>query len=264
MSDSREQKENALFIPIIGETFNGHDFIDQAIDNGAVCAIWDRTVEIPRHTPASFVFFMVKDTTEALQQLAKSYRKQVNPIVIGITGSNGKTTTKDLVNAVLQQKRKTHATKGNYNNHIGLPLTILQMDPDTEIAVLEMGMNDFGEIDLLTNIALPNYAIITNIGESHIEYLGSREGIAKAKLEIQNGLQRDGKLLLDGDEILLQSLVDEKNIVTCGFSKENTVSITDVQLKRQETVFKIDEKQYTVPLLGRHHAKNASFAVAIA
>lgn len=264
ITDSRDVKKNALFIPIVGDTFNGHDFIDQAIENGAIATLWDEKEKVPSNVPSSFVFFFVSDTLKAMQQLANNYRNDVDPIVIGITGSNGKTTTKDLVKSIFQTERKTHATKGNFNNHIGLPITILNMPRDTEILVVEMGMNNFGEIDLLTNIAQPNYAIITNIGESHIEHLGSREGIAKAKLEIRNGLKQNGYLIIDGDEPLLKSLHNDKNIITCGFDKINDVRITNVQFHEQSSLFQINNEVYTVPLLGKHHAKNATLAIAIA
>jgi len=264
VTDSRKKAKNSLFVPIIGDTFNGHDFIHQAIEHGAIAALWDETIPVPNDVPESFVFFFVKDTTNGLQQLAKEYRDKVNPIVVGITGSNGKTTTKDLVKAVVQTTKKTHATEGNFNNHIGLPLTILQMKKDTEVLVLEMGMNHFGEIDVLTKIAQPNYAIITNIGESHIEHLGSRSGISRAKLEIKNGLQSDGYLLVDGDEALLHHLREEKYVITCGFNQINDVRINKVYLHAQTTTFEVNGQKYTIPLLGKHHAKNAAFAVEVA
>lgn len=263
MTDSRERVDNGLFIPIIGERFDAHQFIEQAIENGAVAALWDRKKEIPSTIPESFVFFFVDDTVQALQQLAKKYRQDVNPIVIGITGSNGKTTTKDLVSSVLATKYRTHRTVGNFNNEIGMPLTILQMKDDTEVLVVEMGMSDFGEIDRLTNIAQPDYAIITNIGESHIEHLGSREGIAKAKLEITNGLKRDGKLLIDGDEKLLDICKEKENVISIGFNENLTVTITNVQFIKQMTTFEVNGKHYEIPLLGAHHAKNATFAITI-
>lgn len=264
MTDSRDEKKHALFIPIVGDTFNGHDFIDQAIQKGAIAALWDEKEKLPSNVPASFVFFFVSDTLKAMQELANIYRNDVDPIVIGITGSNGKTTTKDLVKSIFNMERKTHATKGNFNNHIGLPITILAMPRDTEVLVVEMGMNGFGEIDLLTKIAQPNFAIITNIGESHIEHLESREGIAKAKLEIKNGLKQDGYLIIDGDESLLKSLSSEKNVITCGFAKTNKVNISDIQIHQQLTSFKVNNDDYSVPLLGKHHAKNATLAIVIA
>ena len=263
-TDSRKKTTNSLFIPIIGDTFDGHDFIHQAIAQGAVAALWNRKVTIPDDIPETFIFFFVDDTVQALQAVAKAYLKKIDPIVIGITGSNGKTTTKDLIKAVLATKRKTHATKGNFNNHIGLPLTILQMETDTEIAVLEMGMNDFHEIESLTNIAQPDYAIITNIGESHIEHLGSREGIAKAKLEIRSGIQADGLLFIDGDEKLFDHLSKEPYVRTCGFQLANDAIITNIHLHEQKTTFKLNKEKYTIPLLGKHHAKNATFAILIA
>src|SRR5690625_1944561 len=168
-TDSRKEIYNGLFIPIIGERFDGHAFIDDAIAHGSVAAIWDESKPIPEHLPESFALYVVKDTTEALQKLAQSYRLLVNPTVIGITGSNGKTTTKDIVASLLKTKYSIHYTKGNFNNHIGLPLTILRMKRNTDILIVEMGMNAFHEISLLTNIAKPDYAVITNIGESHIE-----------------------------------------------------------------------------------------------
>lgn len=264
-SDSRLAMDQALFVPIVGDNFDGHAYIEKAIEQGAVATLWDKSKSIPEDLSADFVFFLVADTTLALQQLAQYYREKINPIVIGITGSNGKTTTKDLLNAVLRTKYKTHATKGNFNNHLGLPFTILQMEQDTEILILEMGMSAFKEIDVLTKIGQPNYAIITNIGESHIEHLGSVEGIAQAKLEIMNGLQQDGKLIIDGDEALLNQVKSNRNVICCGFQNENDVVISDIALKVYETIFTIDEKEtFTVPLLGRHHAKNASYVIAIA
>lgn len=264
-SDSRLVMDQALFVPIVGDNFDGHAYIEKAIEQGAVATLWDKSKSIPENISADIVFFLVADTTLALQQLARYYRDKINPIVIGITGSNGKTTTKDILNAVLRTKYKTHATKGNFNNHLGLPFTILQMEQDTEVLILEMGMSAFKEIDVLTKIAQPNYAIITNIGESHIEHLGSVEGIAQAKLEIMNGLQEDGKLIIDGDESLLNQVKSNRNVICCGFQKENDVVISDIALKVYETFFTIDEKEnFTVPLLGRHHAKNASYVIAIA
>lgn len=264
MTDSRQVQGNSLFIPIIGERFNGHDFIKQAIENGAIAAIWDKEIAIPEDVPETMTFFLVEDTLQAMQLFAKAYRQSVQPIVIGITGSNGKTTTKDLVSAVVQQKYHTHATKGNFNNDIGLPLTILSMPRKTEVLILEMGMNHFHEIERLTYIAEPNYAIITNIGESHIEFLGSREGIAKAKLEIKEGLQQDGALIIDGDEALLDHVKQEEYVVSCGYSNNNDIVLSNIKLENQRTYFTYQQDTYHVPLLGKHHAKNACFAIWIA
>jgi len=263
-TDSRKEGSNTLFIPIVGENFDAHDFAKQAINNGAVAILWNKNKKKPDFTAEDFPIFFVNDTLKALQDLAVKYHQDVNPITIGITGSNGKTTTKDLTAAIVQTSYRTHYTKGNFNNHIGLPLTILSMDRDTEVLILEMGMSNFGEIDLLSRIAKPDYAIITNIGESHIEFLGSREGIAKAKLEIVNGLKDEGILIIDGDEPLLNNLPIQNKIVKNGFGKNNDTIISNVVIKPEGTEFNLsDGFTYFVPLFGSHHAKNASFALTI-
>ncbi|MFU0790857.1 MAG: UDP-N-acetylmuramoyl-tripeptide--D-alanyl-D- alanine ligase [Virgibacillus proomii] len=263
-TDSRETMTNGLFVPIIGERFDGHEFVDQAIANGAVAVIWGKEKKLPETIPEHITVFKVDNTLTALQTVASEYRKLVGPIVIGITGSNGKTTTKDMVAAILKTTYKTHCTAGNFNNHIGLPLTILSMPKDTEALVVEMGMSHSGEIQLLSTIAKPDYAIITNIGESHIEFLGSRENIAKAKLEILAGLSKTGTLVIDGDEPLLSHLHHHDYVKTCGFTAGNDTQITSTVLKQEQTVFQIlDGTTYTIPFLGSHHAKNAALAITI-
>ncbi len=265
MTDSRQQHDHALFIPIIGENFDAHKFIEQAKAKGAIATLWDKQHPVPEELLTEMTFYVVEDTLKALQTLAYAYRKKVNPFVIGITGSNGKTTTKDMLYAVLKQQYRTHATKGNFNNDIGLPLTILQMEAETEVLILEMGMNDFGEIDLLTKIAEPNYAIITNVGESHIEHLGSREGIAQAKAEIINGLLDNGLLIRDGDEPLLDSYNNNEHVIRCGYQGTNDVILSEVRISTEGTTFSLNNKEtYTIPLLGKHHALNASYAITLA
>lgn len=265
-TDSREKKPNSLFIPIVGERFNGHDFLEDAIAQGAVATLWDRRYKVPVELQEKCLFFYVDDTLTALHRLAKDYRNRVNPIVIGITGSNGKTTTKDFVASALKATYRTHKTAGNFNNEIGLPLTILSMPRDTEVLVLEMGMSNFGEINRLSQIARPDYAIITNIGESHIEFLGSRDGIAKAKLEIVNGMGPEGRLLIDGDEELLRSHSFPQDIIALSFQKEGQGirKISNAQVSLEETRFVYGERSYTIPLTGAHHAKNAAYAIEVA
>lgn len=263
-TDSRVETTNALFIPLVGDQFDGHDHVKQAIDQGAVAMFWHKDKELPMFIPTDFPVFFVADTLLALQQLATYYRKKINPIVVGITGSNGKTTTKDLVASILKTTYQTHATKGNFNNHIGLPLTILAMSKHTEVLILEMGMSDFKEIERLSEIARPDYAIITNIGESHIEFLGSRQGIANAKLEIMHGLKDNGMMFIDGDEQLLLPLHQMENIVTCGYKENNNQLITNVEMSHHTTTFTLrGNSRYSVPLLGWHHALNATYAIAL-
>ncbi|MFP7494183.1 UDP-N-acetylmuramoyl-tripeptide--D-alanyl-D-alanine ligase [Terribacillus saccharophilus] len=261
-TDSRKNAPDSLFVPIRGERFDAHAFIEQAIAQGAVASLWDKSIPVPE-AAASIVLFLVDDTLQALQRLAQAHREAVDPIVVGITGSNGKTTTKDLVTSVLKEKYDVLATKGNLNNHIGLPLTILSMRPSCEVLVLEMGMSNFGEIELLSHIAQPDYAIITNIGESHIEFLGSREGIAKAKSEITAGLAKDGMLIIDGDESLLAAHHSKKTTITCGFEAHNDQLLTIEKTRESTTVFSVNGENYTFSLLGAHNVRNAGYAIVL-
>lgn len=201
-TDSRSIAPDQLFVPLAGDRFDGHAYIDKAVESGAAAALWNRDVELPAHI--AIPLLLVDDTLAALQRLAAGYLASWSPRVIGVTGSNGKTTTKDLIAAAAGTVFKTAKTEGNFNNHIGLPLTILRADRQTEVLVLEMGMSGFGEIALLTRIARPDIAVITNIGESHLLQLGSRRGIAQAKLEIAQGLKAGGTLIYNGDEPLLR------------------------------------------------------------
>lgn len=261
-TDSRVLEINSLFIPLTGDRFDGHDHVNEAIKKGAKAIIWDSKKPVG-DIPADVSIFFVADTLNALQLLAAEYRKLINPQVIGITGSNGKTTTKDLLEATLHKTYITTATKGNFNNHIGLPLTILNMKNNTEVLILEMGMSNFGEIELLSEIARPDIAIITNIGESHIEHLGSREGIKQAKLEIVKPMTKDAVLIIDGDEPLLEDTGFKGNIITCGFSDTNQQIISNIKLTPDSTTFYVNDTFYKIPLLGKHHAKNATFVIAV-
>lgn len=264
-TDSRKKIKNGLFVPIGGDRFDGHQFLHQAIENGAVAALWQSDKEKPENVSSDFPVFLVNDTVEGLQRLAEFHLQAVDPIVVAVTGSNGKTTTKDIVADVLKKKFRTHKTAGNLNNHIGLPMTIFEMEADCEAVVLEMGMNHFGEISVLSKLAKPDLAIITNIGESHIENLGNREGIAQAKMEILDGLKSDGKVIYDGDEPLLGQLKLQPSI-SCGFGVKNDYAITNVQHLDEGVRFSLNKKdtQYEIPILGAHNVKNASFAIAAA
>lgn len=264
-TDTRNNLKSGLFVPLKGESFDAHDFIMDAIEKGAVAALWEKDHPLPKSLPKGFPLFFVENTLEALQYLAKQYLNKVTPIVIGVTGSNGKTTTKDLIGSVLATTFKTHRTAGNYNNHIGLPLTILSMPNDTEALVLEMGMSQFGEIELLSRLAEPDFAVITNIGESHIENLGSRNGIARAKMEIMAGMKDDGVVVFDGDELLLKEIHSRPNSISCGFGEDNNLLIEHIKMHSDYTTFTIGNKsEYKLGMLGNHNAKNACYAISIA
>ncbi|WP_353096988.1 UDP-N-acetylmuramoyl-tripeptide--D-alanyl-D-alanine ligase [Tissierella praeacuta] len=267
-TDSRSISSGQLFIPLVGENFNGHDFITMAMGKGAVASLWNKSEPIPN---SDFPFIFVDDTTAALQQLAKSYREELNTKVIGITGSNGKTSTKDILASLLKTQYKTHKTIGNFNNYIGLPLTILSMDEDTEMAVLEMGMDNFGQIELLTSIAKPDAAVITNIGEAHLEGLKTRENIAKAKLEILKGLKPHNLFLYYGDDSMLKKEVDnvaaDYEVKTFGTEKSNDYQPKVIFINETGDSFFLKEPvspEFFLPMLGEHQVLNATAAIAVA
>ncbi|WP_414045698.1 UDP-N-acetylmuramoyl-tripeptide--D-alanyl-D-alanine ligase [Macrococcus equi] len=257
--DSRRISEGVLFIPFKGENVDGHQYVAQALESGASAALWQRDVKAPQGLP----LVIVDDTLAALQAIGKAYLEEVNPKVIAITGSNGKTSTKDMVEAVLAPEFKVKKTQGNYNNEIGLPLTLCQLDEDTEISILEMGMSGFHEIEFLSNLVTPDIAAITNIGESHMRDLGSRAGIAQAKFEITTGL--NGPLFYDGDEPLLNDLVANGSgeFNSIGFNEHNDFYIHDLQAFEQSITFKVGDDTFSVPTLGAHNARNATIAIAI-
>lgn len=259
--DTRKVVENSLFVPLKGAR-DGHDFIDQAIENGALLVFSEKAL------PDSIPYIKVDDTLSALQKLSQYYLKKIGPKVVGITGSNGKTTTKDMTAAVLSQQFKTYKTQGNYNNHIGLPYTVLSMPDDTEMLVLEMGMDHKGEIEVLSNIATPDIAAITLIGESHIEYLGSRQGIAEAKMEITSGLQDDGLLIIPNDEPLLKRLIVDvpQKVESFGINTEATLSATIVSESKNDTQFVTNlfgDDIFSIPVLGGYNVKNALISLLV-
>lgn len=258
--DSRLIESGGLFVPLAG-THDGHEFVEAAIANGAIATFWSHDLKT---APAEITVIPVPDTKLALQKLAQYYKEKVAPKVVGITGSNGKTTTKDMTAAVLAQKFKTYKTQGNYNNDIGMPYTILHMPEDCEMLVLEMGMDHAGEITVLSQLAHPDAAAITLIGEAHIEQLGSRQGIAKAKMEIVKGLAKNGLLLIPEDEPLLMPFIPSltQTVQTFGFEK-GTISATIVGAEKDRTLFRIADKTYEIPVLGSYNVKNALIAYGL-
>ncbi len=235
-TDTRKITKGCVFIALRGDKFDGHDFAKQAIELGATAVITEKPVEGVR-------CIIVDNTKKALADLAGYYRSRFNPVLVGITGSVGKTTTKEMTALVLSGKYMTLKTEGNFNNEIGLPHTLLKLSSEHEAAVIEMGMSDFGEISLLSQISRPSIAVITNIGYSHIENLGSREGILKAKLEILDGTSHDAPLILNGDDDMLSKLKDELNrdIVYYGIENPNVdVRATEIETNDGITTFVIN------------------------
>lgn len=269
-TDTRTIQPGSLFVPLIGENFDGHAYAAEAFDRGAAAVLWQDDRPNP---PEGMPLIRVRDTLAALQQLAKAYRKQLPVRIVGITGSNGKTTTKDLVAAVLGTTYNVHKTKGNLNNHIGLPLTLLQLEEDTEFAVVEMGMSGRGEIELLSKLAAPEAAIITMIGESHMLQLGSREEIARAKVEIVSGMPAGGLFVFNGDEPLIESALAERSLpeglrsIRFGSGEANDIYPAQVRMDADGSYFTVNQPDFPelyVPLLGRHNVINALAAVAVA
>lgn len=258
--DSRKIEKGGLFVPLKGAR-DGHEFIQQAMDNGAVATFW--SLEASK-APSGIRVILVDDPLKAMQDLAKYYLAKVGAEVVAITGSNGKTTTKDLTASVLAQKYQTYKTQGNYNNNIGLPYTILHMPMDTEKIVLEMGMDHAREITELSLIARPKVAAITMIGEAHIENLGSRAGIAQAKMEIVDGLREDGLLIIPEEEPLLKPLTESLT------QKIETFGLNTGQLQAEVTSeekaaihFIVNDESFMIPLPGSYNVTNALIAYAV-
>lgn len=264
--DTREVKEGSTFIAIVGENFDGNNFANQAFENGAKTCIVSK--EIEKIDGKNII--LVENTVKAIQQIAAYKREKSNIPLVAVTGSVGKTSTKDLIASVLNQKFKVLKTKGNMNNDIGLPMTILNLK-DEEIMVIEMGMNHFGEISLLTSIAKPNLAVITNIGTAHIGNLGSRENILKAKLEILEGLQGDSIVINNDNDLLSKWNKEDKkyNKITYGIENDSIYQAKKIVAYTDKSVYTLksnDEgngNEIIVPVGGEHFVLNSLCAIAV-
>ena len=265
--DTRTIRQGDLFVPFRGEQANGHKFVLQAFEKGAGASLWQKDEPNP---PKDVPLLFVDDPEQALQQMARAYRAEHKATFIGITGSNGKTSTKDILAGTLAPFFKVQKTIGNFNNQLGLPITLLQLDEDTEVAVLEMGMSGFGEIEFLTKLARPHITVITNIGEAHMQDLGSRAGIAKAKFEIIQGMQHNGVLYYDGDEPLLRELVaKEQNLNAQAFGLEpgDLLYADNIEATASGSSFTTHgaiEGDFFISVLGKHQVKNTLIAMLIA
>lgn len=260
--DARELRPGALFVPLAGNR-DGHDFIEQAQANGAVATFW---ASDHANQPTDFPILVVKDPLIAYQQLAMHYLRKINPKVVAITGSNGKTTTKDMTAAVLGSQYNIHKTQANFNNEIGVPQTILSMEANTEILVVEMGMDRPGQLHALSEIVMPDVTAITMIGEAHIEFFKTRDKIADAKMEITDFLNEDGLLIYDGDEPLLNERVGDLDIETFGGSTTNTLYPLQVRAGETSTTFKLNEwpeMTFEIPMMGAYNVNNALIALLI-
>lgn len=263
-SDSRRVRPGDLFVAIKGEKADGHDFVAMAASLGAKAALVARPVEAPIPT------ILVADTIRAYGDLAAAYREHAGITVIGITGSVGKTTTKEMIASVLSRDFKLYKSEGNHNNEIGLPMTVMNMPEDTELLVAELGTNHPGEIAYLSAIAQPDYAVITNIGIAHIEYLGSREGILREKLDILRSSLKNTVGIFNGDEPLLWNVRDKGTHKKYYFGIDNPscdVVASGIQELDDGMRFHVSgfhhEFELFVPALGRHMVYNALAAATV-
>ncbi|MCR5481831.1 MAG: UDP-N-acetylmuramoyl-tripeptide--D-alanyl-D-alanine ligase [Clostridia bacterium] len=271
-TDSREAKEGDIFFALIGENRDAHKYAEGALQNGCTSFVMsDEAAAAALIEKAPDVdILMTQDTTRALQLLAKWYIGTFDGLkVIGVTGSNGKTSTKDMLYYICSEKYKTVCNRGNLNNHIGMPLTILSMDEGTEVAVLEMGMSAFGEIHTLVDIARPQIGLITNIGISHMEYLGSREGILKAKMEITDFFDENCVLIVNGGNDLLtpENTKGNYKLISVGEKGKQDLRISDIDDMGEEGIkFKLEHnlvmQMFELSVPGVHNASNAALAVA--
>ena len=251
-TDTRKIRKNTIFFALKGENFNGNVYAEEALNKGAKYAIVD---EIEYQANDNII--VVENVLKTLQELASYHRKQLNIPIIALTGSNGKTTTKELINVVLKQKFKTTATKGNLNNHIGVPLTLLSMTPDTEIGIVEMGANHHKEIEFLSKIAAPDYGYITNFGKAHIEGFGSIEGVIEAKSELYEFLIRNnGNIFVNPkDEIQISKTRNSNKIL---FSEGINFLSADPFVCLNYEEFKIQSN-----LIGSYNFNNIAIAITI-
>lgn len=264
-TDSRKVEEGCLFVPIVGERVDAHKFIPDVMEKGALVTLSERTLE-----NAGFPYIQVESTLQAVKDIAEFYLEQLQIPVVGITGSVGKTSTKEVIASVLKEKYCTLKTQGNFNNELGLPLTVFRLREEHEIAVLEMGISFFGEMSRLAKVAKPETCVITNIGTCHLENLGDRDGVLKAKTEIFAFLKPGGNIILNGDDDKLSTVKEYNGIrpVYFGFREDYPVyadQIVSRGLKGMSCRIHLYGEAFdvTVPMPGRHMVYNALAAAAV-
>ena len=269
ITDSRKIEPGCIFLALKGERFNGNTFASEALEKGAICVVLDEQEFVVNEN-----CFLVKDSLRFLQELARHHRRQFSIPVIAITGSNGKTTTKELLAAVMKSTYTIHYTKGNFNNHIGVPLTLLAIPPQTEVAIIEMGANHKGEIKALCEIAEPTHGVITNIGKAHLEGFGGLEGVKKGKSELYSYLaNNNGVAFINRDEPFLEELADPlKHKIFYVESQSPDVFVADLEIKLIKTQpflvgeFLSDSNSkisVTSALVGKYNFGNMMTAIAL-
>lgn len=251
--DSRQIKTGDLFLPLQGAR-DGHEFIDTAFANGAVATFSEKNIT------SDYPYILVVDCLKAFQDLAQYYLEKMRVDVIAVTGSNGKTTTKDMIATILATTYKTYKTQGNYNNEIGLPYTVLHMPDDTEKIVLEMGQDHLGDIALLSNLTHPHIAVVTLIGEAHLEFFGSREKIAEGKMQITQGMDGHGILIAPADKIINSFLPEKQKVIR--FGADEDIFVTELEEYKNYLNFKTNflDNEIKLPVTGKYNATNAMIA----
>lgn len=251
--DSRQIKTGDLFLPLQGAR-DGHEFIDTAFANGAVATFSEKNIT------SDYPYILVVDCLKAFQDLAQYYLEKMRVDVIAVTGSNGKTTTKDMIATILATTYKTYKTQGNYNNEIGLPYTVLHMPDDTEKIVLEMGQDHLGDIALLSNLTHPHIAVVTLIGEAHLEFFGNREKIAQGKMQITQGMDGHGILIAPADKIINSFLPEKQKVIR--FGADEDIFVTELEEHKNYLNFKTNflDNEIKLPVTGKYNATNAMIA----
>ena len=267
--DSRKANKDNAFVAIIGENLDGHNFINSAINQGCKTIIKNENSNVDIENKEINVI-EVEDTQIALGDIAKFYKEKFKIPFIAVTGSVGKTTTRDMVHSTISARYNALKNVGNLNNHFGVPLTLFNLNKEHEAAVIEMGMSNFGEIEYLANMVQPQIGIISNVGYSHVEYLGSREGIFKAKMEVTANFDSNSLLIINGDDDCLKTLKDKDlvyQLKTFGFEKNNDIYCEDYKMTDDSTTFTavIDGKQeeFFIPTVGEHNIYNAMAAILV-
>ena len=263
--DSRAVKDGSLFLAIKGERVDGHDFIEKCYDSGALCAICEKAPENLKKP-----YILVDSTLNAVKDIAKAYREKFDIPVVGVSGSVGKTSTKEMLYAVLSQRFKTHKTQGNLNNELGVPLTILSMPEDTEAAVIEMGISDFGEMTRLARVAQPTICVLTIIGCCHLENLGDRDGVLRAKTEMFIHARDGAAFILNGDDDKLSTVesVQGRRPIFFGLDRKNDCFAENIKNNGEGGVsctlcFDGKRLDVTIPAIGSYMVSNALAAVAV-
>lgn len=263
-TDSRKIAENSLFIPIKGERFDAHNFIEDTFEKGAVCALSEKKLD----TKGNYI--LVNSTFQSLKDIAKFYRGLFKIPVIGISGSVGKTSTKEMIASVLQQKYKVMKTIGNFNNEIGVPLTLFSLEDSHEVAVVEMGISDFDEMNRLSEMVQPDICVITNIGTCHLEKLIDRNGVLKAKTEMFNHMNKNGKIFLNGDDDKLSTIKEAYGVIPSFYGLNNTneyygevIENSGITGIKSVLHYSKGEIAVTIPAIGNYMVANAMVAVAI-